>query len=183
MFSKILVRLIDQSITPAIMLMAARIVSIILLSKAQGIPFNFDISGFTFSSAQDYIYLNSYSTIIMMGTLVLGLAYVLLKAYIFHDSHITPRVTANVFAMRLSNLIQSSYDLYTQGSIWLSFMFFMVLASGFMAAFGLLYFWVFYISLALLLIMLVLFILDIENEIKLPSKPTWHVEENENETE
>ncbi len=181
MFSKILVRLIDQSITPAILLMAARIVSIILLSNSRGIPFNFDINGFTFSTTEDYVFLNSYSTLIMMGALVVGLIYVLLKAYVFHDSHISPRMTANLFAVRLSNLIQSSYDLYTQGSIWLSFMFFMVLSSGFMAAFGLLYFWVFYTSLALLLVMLVLFILDIENEIKLPKKPTWNVEENENE--
>ena len=181
MFSKILIRLIDQSITPAILLIASRIVSIILISKYRGIPFNFDFTGFTFGSVADYIYLNSYSTLAMICALVIGLSYILVKAYVFHDTHITPRATTNVFAFRMANLIQSSYDLYTQGSIWISFLFFMCLTSGFMAFLGLMYFGIFYVSLGILLIMLVLFILDIENEIKVSSKPSWQVEDQSNE--
>lgn len=176
MFSKILIKLIDQSITPAILLISTRIISVVLLSKSKGIPFNLDHTGFTFSSYNDYYFLNSYSTLVMLVVLTLGLSYILIKAWIFHDTHITPRVTANVFSVKLSGLIQSSFDVYTQGSIWLSYLFFLTLASAFMAYVGIIYVWVAYTSSALFLIMLIAFILDIENEVKQP-KSAWNPEE------
>jgi hypothetical protein len=180
MFSKILIKLIDQSITPAILLISTRVISIILISQSNGIGFGFDAYGFSFYNLSDYIKINSYSSFSMIAVLTVGLIYILVKAYVFHDSHITPKSTANVYAFRLHGLIQSSYDLYTQGSIWISYLFFMALSVCLMAFFGIIYSWVALISIALCALMAVLLILDVENELKV-TKNSFSVEDDQEE--
>jgi hypothetical protein len=181
MFSKLLIKLIDQSIMPAILLISTRVISIILYSKSKNINFGFDSSGFTFRNTADYTFVNSYSTLFMIAALTIGLVYILVKAYVFHESHITPKTTAEIFSLKLHGLIQSSFTLYTQGTIWLSYLFFIAMASGLMAYYGILFTWVFYISISICVIMSVLFILDVENEIKITNTSAFAREDDSEE--
>lgn len=167
MFSKILIKLIDQAIVPALLLLAARIVSVVLISRYMGVNISLQAEGFTFSNPQDYVLINSYSIFSMIGVLIVGLAFILIKSLVFHDTHISPGTTAKVFSYRMSALIQSSYDLYTQGAIWMSYTYLLTIVAGIMASYGLINKWVFSVSFLLTVVSTVLLILDVEHEIKI----------------
>lgn len=170
MFSKILIKLIDESIVPAILLLATRLVSVVLVARANSIPFEIGAGGLTFKTAEDYILVNSYSAFYMVIILTVGLLYILTKSWFFHESHIKPQVTATLFNVRGQSLIQSSYNLYTQGSIWLSYSYLLMFVTGSMALFTFIFPWVFYVALVLCVISTVLLILDVEQELHLLKK-------------
>lgn len=165
MFSKLLIKLIDQAIVPAIMLLSARLISIIVVSGHLGIPFELSGTGFTFSNPNDYVTVNSYSTLFMLVVLSVGLLFILIKAYVFHESHISPDLSSKLFSLKLSSFVQASFDLYSQGSIWLSYTFLLTAITGVMSIFGLVFSWVFLVGLVLSVISTVLLVLDVENEL------------------
>lgn len=167
MFSRLLVKLVDRSITPALVLFCARIISVVVIARYFEIPFTIGASGFIFPNDGSYIQINSYSVFSMIIILVVGLLYISLKSVLFHETHIKPDTSAKLFSLRMSALIQSSFDLYTQGAIWLSYCYLLMFTSGLMAYFGLMYAWVFYVTIALCILASVVFILDVENEIKI----------------
>jgi len=167
MVSKVLTRLIDKAILPAILLLATRIISIVLVSKCLKLEFEVSTKGFVFGSMEDYVKVNSYSALVMIIILILGLLFILIKSLVFHESHIKPSVTSRLFSLKISSLIQSSFDLYTQGAIWLSYSYLLLLVNGVMTLSGLMYKWVFLITLAVTVVTTVLFIFDIEEEIKI----------------
>jgi hypothetical protein len=189
MFSKILIKLVDQAIVPAVLLISVRIISVIILAKYFGLYIALDASGFIISRAPsltvtfpaDYIMINSYSTLAIIIVLGIVLLYILAKSFIFHDSHITPGLTARVFSLKLSAFIQNSFELYSQGTVWLSYMYLIVVVSGVLALFGLIYSWIFVVSLILSVVASVLFILDVENELNVQKTPNeqkvWYHEE------
>lgn len=180
MFSKILIKLIDQAIVPAIFLLTIRVMSVILVSKYFGIFYLFGNQGFYFSNPEHFLIVNSYSTLIMVLATTIGLLYILLKSFFFHETHVSPGLTAKLFSLKLSSFIQSSFDLYSQGSIWLSYLYLLLMVSGLMALFGMIYLWVFYVSLTLTVLSTIFLILDVENEINLESQRMEPFDETEN---
>lgn len=167
MFSKVLSKLVDQAIVPALVLVVVRLLSVVLVSNYLKIPVFLEYTGFVFKNPSDYIIVNSYSTFIVMLTLVLGIVYVLLKSLLFHDSHITPGLTAKLFSTRLSYLIQSSLDLYSQASVWLSYLYLVTVVSGIMYMFETSYAWVFVAGIVFSVIVTYIFIIDIERELEI----------------
>ena len=178
MISRTLVKLIDQAIVPAILLLCTRLSSIILVSYYFKIGFSFDSTGFVFASGRDYLLINSYSTFFMMLVLTVGIFYILFKALIFHDTHITPVLTAKLFNIRFSAFIQSSFELYSQGVIWLAYLYLLVVVSGILAFSGLLYNWVFYVSIVLSIISTVILIFDVEHEMKIMNQENEFIEDD-----
>jgi hypothetical protein len=167
MLSKILVKLIDKAVIPALLLLASRVVSIILVSRYLGIRVTLGNSGFFFQNRTEYVKVNSYSTLIMAGLLVLGLGYVIVKSLFFHESHIKPSITTRLFSLKAESLIQDSYEIYTQGAVWLTYAYLLLIISGVMALSGLMYDWVFYIIMGISILTTLIFILDLEEEIKI----------------
>lgn len=177
MFSRILIKLIDQSIVPALLLVTVRVVSVIIFSRIFDVKYFLGTGGFTYFNRADYILMNSYSTFWMIAAIAVGLLYILLKALIFHETHISPHLTTRLFAMRMETLIQTSYDLYSQGTIWLSYLYFLTLSSGILVFTGLIYAWVFWVSFALAIFSTAILIFDIDNEIS--SNKVAEIEEEE----
>jgi hypothetical protein len=167
MLSKILIKLIDRAIIPAVLLLASRIVSIILVSKYFGIHLKMGKSGFVFQNQIDYIKVNSYSTLSMALLLVLGLGYVVIKSLFFHESHIKPSLTTRLFSLKAESLIQNSYEIYTQGAVWLTYSYLLLIVSGVMAISGLLFNWVFYVIMGVTTITTLIFVFDLEEEVKI----------------
>ena len=167
MFSKILIKLIDQAIVPAVFLLTVRILSVILVSKYFGIYFLLGKNGFYFSNPNELLTVNSYSTLIMVLAVSVGLLYILLKSYFFHDTHISPGFTAKLFSLKLSSFIQGSFDLYSQGAIWLSYIYLLLMVTGLMTIYGMVYPWIFVITLILTVLSTIFLILDVENEIEI----------------
>lgn len=106
----------------------------------------------------------------MVVVLALGLLYILAKAFFFHDSHIAPETTAKMFALKLPAFIQNSFDLYSQGAVWLSYLYLVTFVSGLMGFFGLMYLWVFVVSLGATIFLTVFLIFDVEREITFEKK-------------
>ena len=170
MFSKILIKLIDESIVPALLLLATRLISVVGVARYNNIPFEVGAGGFVFKSQTDYVTVNSYSTFYMIVVVTVGLLFILSKSIFFHDTHIKPHIAARLFSFKLHPLIQSSYSLYTQGSIWLSYSYLLMIVSGLMSLFSLIHNWVFIVSLVLSVIATILFILDVEEELQIAKK-------------
>jgi len=166
MFSKILVKLIDEAIIPAVVVLSMRIISIFIVAQATGTKIALEASGFVFTDPKVYKMMNSYSLLIMIICLALGILFILAKAFLFHDTHVKPGVTTRLFSYNLQSLIQSSFTLYTQGTIWISYLFLLVLITGVMSFLGSVYAWVSIVGLLVFVSSLVLFIIDIEKEMK-----------------
>jgi hypothetical protein len=109
----------------------------------------------------------------MVMVLAIGLFYIILKSMAFHDSHISPKLSARLFSLRLPAFIQNSFELFSQGVVWLSYLFLLMLVSGIMALFDLMYSWVFYFSFVLSVVATSLIVLDVEREVR-------HSSENDN---
>ncbi len=167
MFSKLLIKLIDQAIVPAILVLTARLVSVAVLSNKLRAQYNLQDGEILFRNTTDFVRVNSYSVAIMFGVLALGTSYILVKALVFHNSHVSPGTTAKMFSLKLDFFIQNSFNLYTQGAIWLAYTYLLLLSTGLMALFGLVYAWVAYLGVAITLTGTILLALDIEKEMKL----------------
>lgn len=170
MFSRILIKLVDEAIIPAVVLLAVKVLSIFFFSKKFSVPIQIDVTGFVYPSSQDFILINSYSTLAMICVITVGLLYVILKSNIFHETHIHPSLTAKLFSLKLSSFIQTSFDIYSQGTIWLSYSYLLLLSSGVMAFFDLIYSWIFYVACVLSLISTYVLVLDVEREFKIHKK-------------
>ncbi len=165
--SKILVRLIDKAVIPAVLLIASRVISIIIASKYFGVAFKITNHGFIVQNSYDYVKVNSYSILFMIFMLVIGLSYVVIKSVFFHDSHIKPTITAKLFSIKAESLIQNSYEIYTQGAVWLTYSYMLLMVSGIMLLTNLVYDWVFYIITGVTLLATLLFVFDVEEEMKI----------------
>jgi hypothetical protein len=100
----------------------------------------------------------------MILSLGAGILYILLKSIVFHESHVSPGVAARLFSLRLPSFIQNSFELYSQGVIWVSYLYLLLLISGIMIVFELIYSWVFFVSLVFAVVTTALLVLDIEKE-------------------
>lgn len=166
MFSRILVKLVDEAILPAVVLLAVRVGSVVLFGNYFGFGVSVTRAGFVYDNATGFLTVNSYSTLAMMVVVAVGLLYVLIKSYVFHDTHVAPSIAAKLFSLRLSTFIQTSFDVYSQGAIWLSYSYLMTLAAAVMWYFGLVFNWVFYVGLVLSLLGTYFLVMDVEKELK-----------------
>jgi len=165
MFSKILIKLIDEAIVPALFLVTVRIVSLVFISRSFDIPVTLGSGGFIYTSQSDYMLVNSYSMLYMVIALCLGLLHVVVKSLAFHDTHISPPLAAKLYSVKASHLIQDTFHLYTQGLVWLAYLYFLTIGAGLMSIFGLLHAWIAYVSLGLAVLFTYIFIYDAEKEI------------------
>lgn len=146
LFSKTLVKLIDEAIVPALIIVAAKAFGVFFVARVFGLPFEIKtktqilpLPTVSFDSLTDYVIANSYSNLIMFLMVVAGLIWVLVKAHHFHASHISPKLAARLTQLRLSGLISQTLDVYHQALVWLLFLWFTVALLGFYAYLGLAY--------------------------------------------
>ena len=164
MYSKILVKLIQESIIPAFGLVVIKI--LVTLYYAKDLGYKVDL----YNMNNLEVSFNSYQIInsnILTGFIIFcffGLAYSLVKSLFFHESHINPRVSLSLFNFRVGFLIQDSFHLFSQSLIWLLFNFSILFISLFLFYFGLIYGYVLLLSAILTIVGLYFFILDIEFE-------------------
>lgn len=172
MFSKILIKLIDEAIVPAIFLITVRVVSLVFISRSLDIPIILGPSGFTYATQADYMLVNSYSVLFMVLGLCVGLLHVVVKSLVFHDTHVSPPLAAKLYSYKIDHLIQSSFHLYSQGVVWIAYLYFLTIGAGLMSLFGQLHAWIAWISLSLAVLFTYIFIIDVEREIlaNLPEK-------------
>lgn len=165
MFSKLLIKLIDEALVPAIFLIAVRVVSLVFVSRFFGIEVSLGPKGFIYHTAEAYMMVNSYSLLFMVCAVCAGLLHIALKSVIFHDTHISPPLAAKLYSAKIQHLIQDSFHLYSQGLVWMSFLYFLTFGSWVMSIFSMVYSWVVYLAFALSVLFTYVFIVDVEREV------------------
>ena len=129
MISKSLIKLIDEAILPALLLILAKGVGLFATIVFFNLPFTLEyrsifglLPSFRFATLQGYITAENYSNLAMFAAVAAGAVIVVLKAHYLHESHIHPKLHARLIALKLERLAQSSYHLYHQAAIWLVFL-------------------------------------------------------------
>ncbi len=166
MFSKILLKLIEESIIPAFTFVFLKV----LITLYLGISLGYNVSIYNvFSlevSLEAYSLINSYLLISFAIFCFLGMMYSILKSIHFHKSHIHPNTTLRLFTLRASFLIQDSFHLYSQSLIWLIYSYITLFLSMILFFLGLVNGYVLLLTSILCPISTYFFVLDLENEIE-----------------
>jgi len=166
MFSRILLKLVDQAIIPAFLVVATRILSVILISHYFNIELLIDKTGITFTNPNEYLFVNSYSLLCIIAVIALSLSVTIAMSIKFHHEHIKPSTTAKLFSLKMSSLINNSFEIYTKASILISYLWLLTFTSGIMLYSQLIYNFVFDISVIVTAVFTILLISDVEKKTK-----------------
>lgn len=174
MVAKSLVKLIDEAIIPAVILIAGKMLGLLAAIFFLRLPFTIAngeilkiLPSVHFANLTDYTIAENYSNLAMFTFAAAGTALVLIRAHFFHESHIHPKLHAKLASLNLESLIVPSYHLYHQAAIWLIFLW---LSVGFLVVSAL--FSVTYGQIAIIAFVVVanfswVFAIDIEKEIEI----------------
>lgn len=165
MFSQTLVKLIDEAIIPAIVVIISKVLGVVFLSYYLNLDWEISKGRISYSSPEAFLAVNSYSNLIMFGVIFLGLIWVLMRAHIFHDTHIPPALAAKLFTLNLPFLIGATIEVFHQAVIWVSYAWFTTFLVLIQTYFGLAYPWVAILALVISLNSTWLLVLDVEREI------------------
>jgi hypothetical protein len=167
MFSRILTKLIDEAILPAVLLLATKVASTVLLVRYYNIPLAEGTNYFTvyFSNQADFIKVNSYSTMAMAVVIFLGSLAFLFKSRLLHDTHISPANATKVAGLGLNGFIKTSLDVYSEGSIWLSYSLLLSLLLGIQVYYQIVYPITFAVSMSCSIFLTLILLSDVEREV------------------
>jgi hypothetical protein len=165
MYSKILFKLIEESILPAFGFLVIKVG--VSLSMLYSFGYSINLSRVFFLEVTRSQYVEIVSNV-LLGFAVfsfLGIVYSLIKSLYFHSTHISPKATINLFHFRAGFLIQDSFHLFTQTLIWLLFSYMTLFLSFFLYYLGLLNGYVLIFSLVFTPIATYFYLLDLEAEL------------------
>ncbi len=167
MISKTLLKLIDEAILPAIIVIAGKILGIAILSIYLDVPFTLNLA----TAAEPYANtVNKYSNLFSYGAVTLGMIFILIRSYLFHTTHISPKITLRLYELNLTALIETTYELFHQAVVWLSYQWLLTILFLLQAYWNLVP-WEYSLSISFVtLIFTSLFIIDIDREIDI-AKP------------
>lgn len=136
MISKSIIKLLDEALIPAVVLIIAKMFGIFASAYFLGINFtvkNADIlwilPSVQFNSLNDFTKADNLSNLAMFAAAATGTFLVLIRAHFFHQTHIKPSLHAKLASLNLESLIAPSYHLYHQAVIWLIYLW---LTTGFL---------------------------------------------------
>lgn len=125
--SKSLVKLVDNSLLPAAIMIIGKFAGIILVIKLFNLPWSikeYTNNIFSFSTvinAEDVTTVTSYSDLVMYFLIALFFTITIIRAVYLHSSHIKPTLVTRLANKNLLNVIQNSYEIYHSAVIWLLF--------------------------------------------------------------
>lgn len=166
MVSKTLVKLIDQAILPAILLASAKIIGILFVNYKFGLDWQMGADGLFYSSKEDFILVNSYSSLFMFFAIILGLLWVIIRATFLHSTHITPNLSSKLMDKKLNFLIINSFSIFSKAVVWLSYAWLTTAIIFVQKSYGLVFPWVLYVALSVSAVASIFLIIDIEREIE-----------------
>lgn len=169
MTSKILLKLIDEAILPAILVVSAKILSLAVVIHLAHIPWEFLTTGnlpsLAFQNPTDLTFVNSYSNLIMFLVIIIGFLWVLTRAHVFHNTHISPSLTLRLLSWDLTGLLTSSRQIFQKAAIWFAFLWLAVLFLGLQVFLGINYFWIFVVAVVAAVFLTWLLVEDLEREL------------------
>lgn len=125
--SKSLVKLVDNSLLPAAIMIIGKFLGIVITIKIFDLPWSikeYTNNIFSFTTvveAGDLSTVTSYSDLIMYFLIALFFTATIIRAVYLHSSHIKPTLVTHLANRNLLTLIQNSYEIYHSAVIWLLF--------------------------------------------------------------
>ncbi|MBN1915624.1 hypothetical protein JW796_01340 [Candidatus Dojkabacteria bacterium] len=174
--SKSLIKLIDSSLLPAAIMIVGKVFGIYLVAKAFGFEWALQNSADSFISLKpifaekDIIIVSSYSDLIMLLFVLMGLSFTLFRALYLHASHIDPRFVAKLATNNLLDLVKDSFDVYHESSMWLLFTWITTLAIFLNVLLERTYIWILVISMLCCFGFTLILLRDVGKEIALSRK-------------
>jgi len=177
MYSKILFKLIEESIFPALGFFILKVS--ISLSMLASFGYSVSLGSLFMLEVTKSQYIEIVSNILLSFAIFsfVGVFYSLVKSLYFHESHVSPNVTLRLFHIRAGFLIQDSFHLFTQTLVWLLFSYMTLFISMMFFYLGLLNFYVLVVSLIVCPVATYFYLLDLEYELKNQEKDSIEVEE------
>lgn len=128
MLARTLQKLLDESIVPAAFIIAGKVIGLVLANLLHSLPYSLQAGGsilpwtVVYSSPIEAQTANTFSNFIMYLVVLLGFSFILFKAHFLHASHIPPRLSGRLAKMKLENFVQTTFEIYHQALVWLSFL-------------------------------------------------------------
>ena len=164
MLSKTLLKLIDEAILPAVVVISGKILGVAIASIHLGTEFTLNLTNIQEPFATT---INMYSNLAAYSAVTLGLIFILIRSYIFHSSHISPQVTLRLYELNLTNLIETTYELFHQSVVWLSYQWLLTLLFSLQSYWNLVSWELSLATAFVTLFFTSLFIIDVDREIDL----------------
>lgn len=162
--TKTILNLIDTAILPAITIVAAKIVGIVLVNRLFNLSWSLTENGLVYASHQDLVLANSYSGLFTYAVVLVGLLWVLIRSQFFHDTHITPKLSAKLFSTGFAHLAGETYEIYSAAVIWLSYTWLVFLVIALQAYFGIAALWSAAVCFGINFVLSIVFAVDVERE-------------------
>lgn len=169
--SRSLVKLIDEAIVPALLVFAAKLLGLVGVNI--WLNLSWDATGstllplFSYRSPEAFVIANSWSNVVVMVVIVAGLLSVLIRAHVFHTSHISPHLSASLIRHQLTSLATNSWDVYHQAIIWLAYLWLATVLFSVQAMYGVSWWWISVMGTILALGFSWLLIVDVERELEI----------------
>lgn len=128
MLARTLSKLLDESIVPAVVIIAGKVLGLVLANLVNGLPYSLQPGGsilpwtVVYNSASEAATANTFSNFVMYLVVLAGFGVVLFRAHFLHSSHIPPKLTGRLVRLKLENFIADTFEIYHQALVWLSFL-------------------------------------------------------------
>lgn len=175
MFRFSFLKLIDDAILPAFLVVGTKVISFLLLALTLGLSLDWpaDLYSFTTLSTKYlentsiFIQVSSISSLFTLLTILFGFGWVVIKAHHFHASHLHPKWQQLFSRSGWEHLIQDSQEIYHQSIVWFTLswgFFFYCLVATFI---GLTFWWVPLLATAVVFSLTMLMLEDFLKEKKI----------------
>jgi hypothetical protein len=169
--SRSLIKLIDEAIIPGLLVFAAKLLGLVAVNAWLNLSWDPEFGSllplFSYRSPEAFTIANSWSNVAVLAVIVIGLLTVLIRAHVFHTSHISPWLSVTLIRRQLTALAASSWDVYHQAVIWLAYLWLALLLFSLQAIYGISWWWIDIVGTVMALFGSWMLIVDIEHEIEI----------------
>lgn len=121
--SKSLIRLVDEAILPAFLIVGAKVISIAFVNSILSLSFYYQNFGkLYYVKSIDARMVNTYSDISVYSVLLIGVVFILIKIVFFSHGKASPSVLLKLAKANKVNFIQTSIELYHILFVWMIFL-------------------------------------------------------------
>jgi hypothetical protein len=169
--SRSLLKLIDEAIVPGLLVFAAKLLGLIVVNA--WLNLSWDPSGgsllplFSYRSPEAFALANGWSNILVLVVILTGLLLVLIRAHVFHNSHISPKVAVSLVRRQLTSLAATSWEVYHQAVVWLCYLWLALILFSLQAVYGVSPWWLDICGTIAALLLSWLLIVDVERELEI----------------
>lgn len=168
--SRSLLKIIDKAIIPALLILTAKVVGLVIANYWYNLSWDGTTSVFPlleYRSEEAYIMANTLSNLFVALTILVGFLWMLIKAHWLHGSHISPKLSSTLVQKQLTGLIVGSWELYHQAVVWLAYLWIALILFAWQALLGVSPWWLAIGGAMAALILTWLLVADVEKEIHL----------------